>query len=156
MPDDIMDGFFSTVLEQATYSGRNKGIFLKKSKWSHFSEYMCKMWHNFFLKLSLQLNFIVICHCNWILFDLLNPPQGPSGTLWAELNSLIFYSSSPLIWYARLCFEKLNFWPLLTPWEWSPRHDLAVTTKICSIWYTSINTEYICKFWHKKILKLTL
>ena len=32
MPDGIMDGFFSTVLELATYSGRNKGIFLKKKK----------------------------------------------------------------------------------------------------------------------------
>ena len=36
MPDGIMDRFFSTVLEQATYSGRNKGIFLKKSNKSHF------------------------------------------------------------------------------------------------------------------------
>ena len=29
MPDGIMDGFFSTVLEQASYSGRNRGIFLQ-------------------------------------------------------------------------------------------------------------------------------
>ena len=32
MPNGIMDGFFTIILEQATYSGRNKGIFLKKSK----------------------------------------------------------------------------------------------------------------------------
>ena len=31
-----MDGFFSTVLEQSTYSGKIKGIFLRKSMWSHF------------------------------------------------------------------------------------------------------------------------
>ena len=41
-----MDGFISTVLEQATHSGRNKGIFLKKSKWPHFNlicfEYVLK------------------------------------------------------------------------------------------------------------------
>ena len=36
MPNGIMGRFFSTVLEQATYSGRNKGIFVKKSRWSHF------------------------------------------------------------------------------------------------------------------------
>ena len=37
MPSGIMDGFFSTVLEQATYSGRNKGIFFKKIKVITFS-----------------------------------------------------------------------------------------------------------------------
>ena len=36
MSNGIMDGLSSTVLQKATYSGRNKGIFLKKSKWPHF------------------------------------------------------------------------------------------------------------------------
>ena len=32
MPNDIMDRFFCTVLEHAISSGKNKGIFLRKSK----------------------------------------------------------------------------------------------------------------------------
>ena len=35
MPNGIMGGFFSIVLEQATYSGRNKGIFSKNAQSDH-------------------------------------------------------------------------------------------------------------------------
>ena len=31
MPNGIMEEFFNRVLEQATYSGRNKGIFFSKN-----------------------------------------------------------------------------------------------------------------------------
>ena len=82
----------------------------------------------------LKIVFVIEFYC-YLLFD---PSPGLLACpLGRNFNCLIFYSSSPFIWYASgLCSEKLNFWPLPT----LPGHDPAVTTKI------PIITEYMCKF----------
>ena len=79
----------------------------------------------------------------YLLFDPIEPSPGPlGGFLGGNYNCLIFYSSSPLIWYATwLCFEKLKFWPLPTPLGWTPGHDPAVTTRI------PFNMLYVYHYW---------
>ena len=75
---------------------------------------------------------------NWLNFiDIWPFVHSPGPRSGKKVNSLIFYSSSPFIWYATwLCCEKLIFWSLLTL-SLTTGHDLKSYPKYRSICYYS-------------------